>query len=119
MTTMTAPARGPVTTPGHVPPDRSLAQRRDALERANRVRTVRAELKQDLKARRTTFREALDRSATDPDLSTMKVSALILATPNYGRVKANRTLVRLRISPSKTLGGLSDRQRGELRIWIR
>ena len=39
---------------------------------------------------------------------------MILAVPKYGRVKANKILTQCRISPSKTIGGLSQRQRGEL-----
>ena len=36
---------------------------------------------------------------------------LMLAVPKYGRVKDNKILSQCRISPSKTLGGLSQRQR--------
>ena len=39
---------------------------------------------------------------------------MLLAVPKYGRVKANKVLQQCRISPSKTVGGLSERQRGEL-----
>ena len=39
---------------------------------------------------------------------------MILAVPKYGRVKANKILTQCRISPSKTIGGLSERQRAEL-----
>src|ERR1700752_1682812 len=50
-----------------------------------------------------------------PDyLMTAKVFDLLLAVPKYGRVKVNKILSQCRISPSKTLGGLSERQRGEL-----
>ena len=37
-----------------------------------------------------------------------------MAVPKFGRVKAARLLNQCRISQSKTVGGLSDRQRGEL-----
>ena len=37
-----------------------------------------------------------------------------LDSPKYGRVKVNRILTHCRISPSKTIGGLSERQRNEL-----
>ena len=39
---------------------------------------------------------------------------MLLAVPKYGRVKVNKILAHCRISPSKTIGGLSDRQRSEL-----
>ena len=35
-------------------------------------------------------------------------------TDKYGRVKVNKILTTCRISPSKTIGGLSERQRSEL-----
>ena len=50
-----------------------------------------------------------------PDyLETAKVFDLLLAVPKYGRVKVNKILSQCRISPSKTIGGLSERQRREL-----
>lgn len=106
--------RRPTSAPA---PSRSLAQRRAALVEANRIRVVRARLKLDLKAGRTTVWDVLDRftgGRVDEDLATMKVDELLVATPKIGRVKANTLLQRSRISPSKTLGGLTTRQRGEL-----
>ena len=93
-------------------PERSLTQRMDALKRANEIRTERARLKRDLKGGRAKIQELL----LDPPeyLQTAKVFDLLLAVPKYGRVKANRILNQCRISPSKTIGGLSERQRNEL-----
>jgi hypothetical protein len=48
-----------------------------------------------------------------------KAFDMILAVPKYGRVKANRILTQCRISPSKTIGGLSARQRAELVLQLR
>ena len=48
-----------------------------------------------------------------------KAFDMILAVPKYGRVKANKILTQCRISPSKTIGGLSARQRGELVAQLR
>ena len=39
---------------------------------------------------------------------------MLMAVPKFGRVKAARLLNQCRISQSKTVGGLSDRQRAEL-----
>jgi hypothetical protein len=47
-------------------------------------------------------------------VETAKVFDMLLAVPKYGRVKANKVLNQCRISPSKTIGGLSERQRTEL-----
>ena len=47
-------------------------------------------------------------------VSTAKVFDMLMAVPKFGRVKAARLLNQCRISQSKTVGGLSDRQRHEL-----
>ena len=47
-------------------------------------------------------------------VETAKVFDMLLAVPKYGRVKVNKVLQQCRISPSKTIGGLSQRQRSEL-----
>ncbi len=98
-------------------PERSLTQRMDALKRANEIRTQRASLKRDLKAGRRQIQGLL----LDPPeyLLTAKVFDLLLAVPKYGRVKVNRILTQCRISPSKTIGGLSQRQRAELVAQLR
>ena len=84
----------------------------DALQRANEIRTRRAQLKRDLKGGRVSIHDLL---LNPPDyLETAKVFDMLLAVPKYGRVKVNKILVTCRISPSKTIGGLSERQRNEL-----
>ena len=105
-------AQSPTKQPAGAAPERSLTQRMDALRRANEIRTRRATLKRELKAGRTQIHGLL----LDPPeyLLTAKVFDLLLAVPKYGRVKVNRILTQCRISPSKTIGGLSQRQRAEL-----
>ncbi len=72
----------------------------------------RAQLKRDLKSGAATIGAVL----RDPPafLLTAKVVDLLLAVPGCGRVKSARLLHTCRISQSKTVGGLSERQRGEL-----
>ena len=93
-------------------PLRSLDQRMEALKRANDIRVRRAQLKKDLKEGNVHIEEIL----LDPPeyVMTAKVFDMLLAVPKYGRVKTNRILNQCRISPSKTIGGLSERQRTEL-----
>jgi hypothetical protein len=99
-------------TPASSAPTRSLDQRMDALQRANHVRSMRAQLKGDLKHGVITVASVL----RDPPefLQTAKVVDVLMATPKCGRVKSARILEQCRISPSKTVGGLSERQRAEL-----
>jgi hypothetical protein len=104
----------PVTNslPKTAAPERSLDQRMDALGKANAIRTRRAQLKRDLKAGRMSIHKLL---LQPPEwVETAKVFDMLLAVPKYGRVKANKVLNQCRISPSKTIGGLSERQRTEL-----
>jgi hypothetical protein len=98
-------------------PERSLAQRMDALTRANVIRTRRAQLKRDLKAGRASIEDVL---LEPPEyMATAKVFDFLLATPKYGRVKANRVLVQAGVSPSKTLGGMTARQKVEIVSMLR
>ena len=93
-------------------PERSLTQRMEALNEANRIRTKRAQLKKDLRAGRSNVNVLL---LSPPDyILSAKVSDLLLAVPKYGHVKVNKILAQCRISPSKTIGGLSQRQRAKL-----
>jgi hypothetical protein len=84
----------------------------EALKRANDIRVRRAKLKKDLKDGRVRVQAIL---GDPPDyLETAKVFDILMAVPKFGRVKAARFLNQCRISQSKTVGGLSDRQRTEL-----
>jgi S13-like H2TH domain len=93
-------------------PARSLDQRMEALKRANDIRVRRAQLKKDLKEGRVHIEVIL----LDPPefVSTAKIFDMLMAVPKFGRVKAARLLNQCRISQSKTVGGLSERQRTEL-----
>lgn len=95
-----------------VAPERTLEQRRLALQRANAVRSHRKVLKNEIRERRRSAREVL--LDPGPHDQTMKVHELLLAMPRVGRVKAGSILNRARISPAKTIGGMSQRQRTEL-----
>lgn len=89
----------------------------NALSRANEIRTKRAQLKRDLKAGKVHVEKLL---LDPPDwVLSAKAFDMILAVPKYGRVKANKILNVCRISPSKTIGGLSERQRAELVSMLR
>src|SRR5882672_4607752 len=93
-------------------PVRSLDQRMEALARANDIRVRRAQLKKDLKDGHAQIESIL----LDPPeyVSTAKVFDMLMAVPKLGRAKAARLLNSCRISQSKTVGGLSERQRAEL-----
>ena len=79
---------------------------------ANQIRIKRAQLKRDLKSGRLSIHTLL---LNPPEyVETAKVFDMLLAVPKYGRVKVNKILAHCRVAPSKTIGGLSERQRSEL-----
>jgi hypothetical protein len=84
----------------------------EALKRANDIRVRRAQLKKDLKDGRVQIEAVL--AAPPAYVETAKVFDILMAVPKFGRVKAAKLLNQCRISQSKTVGGLSDRQRTEL-----
>lgn len=104
-------------------PERSLVQRMQALDRANEVRTARASTKRTMKTD-TEWVTLIDliryNDEVRPpageleDFATMKVYDLLRAAHHIGTVKAKNVLGRTAISPSKTLGGLTRRQRDAL-----
>jgi hypothetical protein len=98
-------------------PERTMDQRMKALRKANDIRSQRAQLKRDLKA----GKKKIETLLLDPPeyVLSAKTFDMLLAVPKLGRVKANRILTQCRISPSKTIGGLSERQRGELVAHLR
>ena len=98
-------------SPGQAP-ERSLDQRMDALRRANDIRVRRAQLKRDLKDGTVRIEEILE--SPPAYVETAKVFDMLMSVPKFGRVKATRLLNQCRISQSKTVGGLSERQRAEL-----
>lgn len=107
-------------------PARTDEQRMEALKRANNIRTDRARLKKQMRGTANGSRRGSDKAAparrvarqvlTDVPafMATCTVQTLLEAIPGVGRVKANKIMQAQRVSPSKTVGGLSQRQRREL-----
>ena len=83
-----------------------------ALSRANEVRRRRAKLKRQLRDGRVQLEEVLAKPADY--LATAEIFDLLLAAPKLGPVKAARLLTLARVSQTKTVGRLTERQRGRL-----
>lgn len=83
-----------------------------ALERANRVRLARAELKRRV--------EAGDTKAADVILScpweaeTMAVADLLMSQRRWGRTRCRRFLSQIPLSENKAIGTMTERQRTAL-----
>jgi len=90
----------------------SQEQRLWALQRANTIRVERSRLKKDLAAGRVPITEVLSQPPAFVD--TERVAVLLLAVPTYGPARVSKLLARERISETKRLGALTDRQRQAL-----
>lgn len=88
--------------------------RRRALDKAAAARRARAQLKADVQAGRVTLDEVLQRADHDDVVGRTKVAALLESLPNVGKVRAQRLMERLQISPSRRLRGLGANQRHKL-----
>jgi DNA uptake protein ComE-like DNA-binding protein len=89
-------------------------QRAAALEKAAAARKARAELKLKLKSSGTSLTDVLVAGQTDEAIGKMKVEALLEAMPGVGKVRAQRIMERLEISPSRRVRGLGAKQRDAL-----
>jgi DNA uptake protein ComE-like DNA-binding protein len=99
----------PVALPSLTP-----EQRAAALEKAAAARKARAELKVRLKSSGTSLDEVLADGASDEVVGKMKVVAVLEAMPGVGKVRAQRIMERLEISPSRRVRGLGAKQREAL-----
>ena len=95
-------------------PTLSPEQRAAALEKAAVIRKARAELKEQLKAGKTTLTKVLDRAESDEVVGKLKVSAVLQSMPGIGKVRATQIMDRLKIAESRRLRGLGDQQRKAL-----
>ena len=89
-------------------------QRSAALLKAAAARKARAELKVRLKTSGASLADVLDEGQTDETVGKMKVLAVIEAMPGVGKVRAQRLMESLEISPSRRVRGLGTHQRQAL-----
>jgi hypothetical protein len=83
-----------------------------ALRQAKGIRTGQELLKRELASGRARIDEIISQP---PEFAkTAKVYDLLLALPKVGPARAARSLSHCRIAPSKTVAGLTERQRHEL-----
>ena len=89
-------------------------QRSAALAKAAAARKARAELKVRLKTSSATLAEVLDRGDSNEAVGKMKVVAVLEAMPGVGKVRAQKLMDSLEISPARRVRGLGAKQREAL-----
>lgn len=96
-----------------LPPQLTEEERLRALAKAGEARRRRAEIKEQLKSGRKTFKDLLEQ--TDDDIvGKMKVSSVLESLPGVGRVRSRKIMEKLDISDSRRLRGLGQKQKENL-----
>src|SRR4051812_12776207 len=96
-------------------PELSEEQRRAALAKAAEARRRRADTKAKLKSGGMGLSECLELAESNEILGKMKVAAMLEALPGVGKVRAQKVMEELNISPSRRLRGLGDKQKLSLK----
>jgi hypothetical protein len=83
-----------------------------ALERANRVRLARAELKRQIASSELLASQVILECPWEA--ASMSISDLLMCQRRWGRARCRRLLMSLAVPENKQIGTLTDRQRGAL-----
>ncbi|HOB21560.1 MAG TPA: integration host factor, actinobacterial type [Bacillota bacterium] len=95
------------------PPSLTLQERRIALEKAQKLRKARAEIRRKLKEGELSLSQLLTQEA-DEVIARMRVDHVLQSLPAVGKKTSDKIMAEIGIATSKRLGGLSARQRAEL-----
>ncbi len=87
-------------------------QHLQALQRANRVRLARAELKRKIAEGEATAAEVI--LSAPWEASSMAIGDVLMSQRRWGGTRCRKFLAMFRISETKTVGSLTDRQRHAL-----
>ena len=89
-------------------------ERAAALEKAAAARKTRAELRDKLKHSGASLADVLASGDTDEVIGKMRVAAVLESMPGVGKVRAQRIMEKLGISPNRRVRGLGTHQRQAL-----
>ena len=88
-------------------------EKRRALQKAQEMRTQRAQVRQKLKNGTLSLQEVLDR-VSDDVVGKMRISYLLQSLPQVGKVTSQRIMHEIGIHESRRVQGLGKRQRSAL-----
>ncbi len=94
-------------------PQLTREQKLSALQKAQEMRSRRAQLREQLKRGEITLKEVLER-ADDEVIAKMRVSYLIQSLPQVGKVTSKRIMDEIGINENRRVQGLGKRQISEL-----
>lgn len=88
-------------------------EKRRALQKAQEMRSKRAEVREQLKKGRLSLREVLN-NANDEVVGKMRVAYLLQSLPQVGKVTSRKIMDEIGIHESRRVQGLGKRQIGAL-----
>ncbi|HEY3019929.1 MAG TPA: hypothetical protein VGJ32_07030, partial [Solirubrobacteraceae bacterium] len=91
-------------------------QHLQALQRANEVRLARADLKRRIAEGRLSAAELVLRRP--PEVDGMAVADLLMSQRRWGRTRCRKFLAGIPLAENKTIGSMTDRQRGALAMQL-
>lgn len=94
-------------------PALTMGQRRQALGKAQEMRSERKRIRERLKKGTLSLKEALDKSDTEV-LAKMRVAYLLASLPRVGKTTARKIMDEIGIDGSRRVQGLGKRQREAL-----
>jgi hypothetical protein len=83
-----------------------------ALERANEVRLARADLKRKVAMQDIPAAQVILHCPSEAH--SMAVADLLMSQPHWGQTRSRKVLAKIPMSEKKTVGSMTDRQRGAL-----
>jgi hypothetical protein len=93
-------------------PEAGGPQHMQALQRANRVRLARAELKRQIAVGELTAADVVRSNSWE--IQTMAVAELLMSQRRWGHTRARRFLAGIPMAETKTIGSMTIRQRDTL-----
>ncbi len=88
-------------------------QRKNALEKAQKIRSQRMEVRKDLKAGKLTLADVLNN--TDNEVyAKMRVKYLLESLPQVGKITAAKLMKEIGIDEARHVQGLGSRQKAQL-----
>ncbi len=94
-------------------PQLTAAEKREALKKAQEMRSKRAQLRTKLKSGSVSLQEVLDQS-DDEVVARMRVAYLIESLPQVGKVTSKKIMEEIGINENRRVQGLGKRQRSAL-----
>ena len=94
-------------------PKLTREEKKQALKKAQQVRSQRAKIRQDLKTGKTTIRQVLENVDNDV-VAKMRVAYLLESLPRIGKVRTRKIMNDIGIDETRRIQGLGNRQKQAL-----